>query len=205
MATLDRSLQPLLAYWITQQKEAERARDKALADGKAWFRRAKLALDAGKPEMASEAKGHALDARDRYERARLRLEIIAAERDVLRSTRGTINEAADRARERRQHAMAEFQRLGIDPGFAIDVPDVVASSDDEVLLRLQERMRLDRTVLPAPVAALVVAPEVGEPAGAEPASEAAVDTDKANTPPTDDSNTPRRRFETIGDPTETES
>lgn len=188
MAIRDRSIEPLLAYWIAQQKLAERDRDAALADGKTWFKRAKLALSAGRMDLASEAKAEALRARERHDRAVLRLEVIAAERDVLRATRdvgGAIAEAAAEARRRREHAMAEFQLLGIDPGFPLEVPELAEVTDEDAVLdRLRDRMARDRAAaaggvssaaVPVPVEAPPVdaateasAAEAGAPGGPPP-------------------------------------
>lgn len=204
---LDPSVKPLLEYWIRQQKEAERHRDRALADGKLWFNRAKLALSVGRMEMASEAKGRALEARERYERARLRLEIIATERELLRTDPANLLDVAAAARERRQHAMHEFQRLGIDPGFALDVPDPLADAagDGAVLQRLRERMNADRAGVPAGTAARAGdAPEAAshdDLAAAEAEIAAELESDIAGPAgqAPERPAAPPKRFETIGE------
>lgn len=140
----DPTLRSMLAYWIKQHKDAERERDEALADGKKWFRRAKLAAQKGEAAMADEARRRALEAKERHDKAKLRIEVIEMERDVLKSGQKAPDASFKEAMRRSQHAAEEFKKLGIDPGFAF-VEDLGEEVETESALdRLRGRMQADQ-------------------------------------------------------------
>lgn len=115
---VDRSLRPLLAFWIREIKMQERAIERAREDGEKWFRRAKLALDAGKMDMASYAKEQAVEARDRFEKAKVKLAWAQSEKDLVRLESDRSNPVFEQAQKRAEHTLEEFRRIGIDPEFA---------------------------------------------------------------------------------------
>jgi hypothetical protein len=141
---MDPSVRPLLTYWIKEQKLAERAVEAAKADGEKWFRRAKLAMQADRPDMAIEAKQKALEARDAWQKARLRLDLVTTERELLSGDIGLDVEGFKAAERRRAHIASEFQKMGIDPGFAALEDAHEELEADDVLARLRDRMRADR-------------------------------------------------------------
>ena len=110
----------VLKHWITQYKLAEKALEQARADGQKWFKRAKLAKEQGRLELVEPAKQQALEARERYEKAAIRL----AEADIQR--RAALEEAKsaraqatfNQAQQRAEQTAASFSELGIDPAFA---------------------------------------------------------------------------------------
>lgn len=143
---MDPSVRPLLTYWIKEQKLAERAVEAAKEDGEKWFRRAKLAMKAGRDDMAVQAKQKALEAKEAWQKARLRLDLVKTERELLSGDIGLDVEGFKAAERRRSHIAAEFQKMGIDPGFAAleDGHEELESID--VLDRLRDRMRADRNI-----------------------------------------------------------
>ncbi len=131
----------LLAHWIKQEKEAERARDEALEEGSRWFRRARLARDAGDEELAARAREKVSEARQKHDEAIRRLNEAKSERDALRS--GRVHEVGDAELARSSQIKENFRELGIDPTEAEidDVASEVAAGD--ALARLRARMGAD--------------------------------------------------------------
>lgn len=114
-----REKKALLAHWIAQHKTTSREREDAKEDLELWFKRAKLALDAGEVELARAAKDKATEARERYRKATARVIEIEEELTKVRSEQTIPNEEeVAAAKARAQHAASEFQKLGIDPRFA---------------------------------------------------------------------------------------
>ncbi len=111
---MNREFAELLGYWIAQQRLAERQRDAAHADVQLWFRRLKLARQAQDDRLVQEAVVRAEDARDRFELAARRLKSAEAElAEVRRTAQAPDRTAVTEALRRSQHAIQEFQKLGI--------------------------------------------------------------------------------------------
>jgi hypothetical protein len=112
----------LLGYWIAQQRLAERQRDAAYADLQLWFKRLKLARQAGDEKLAQAAATRAEEARDRYELAGRRVQSAQVElAEVRRVAQAPDRSAFNEALRRSQHAIQEFQKLGI-----LEAPDEFA-------------------------------------------------------------------------------
>jgi molecular chaperone GrpE (heat shock protein) len=138
--TADASLKPLLTFFITQRRKLERERDAALDEGKKWFRRIKVAEQAGQPELAEAARAKFVEARQAHDEVARKLDVLAMERDVMLSTTPRVDAEYEAIRRRTIHAMEEFRKIGIDPQFAgLDVSAVEAEAD-EALVRLRGRM-----------------------------------------------------------------
>lgn len=211
---MDPSLRPLLTYWIKEQKLAERAVEAAKEDGEKWFRRAKLAMKAGREDMAVEAKQKAFEAREAWQKARLRLDLVTTERELLSGDVGLDVEGFKAAERRRAHIATEFQKMGIDPGFAALEDAHEDLEADDVLARLRDRMRADRNaqrgILPlrpdeapgtdapsaAPTSGPAASADDGLPSPLSPLSSGA--SDGTSTGGDDDPPPPKGGFEDIG-------
>ena len=126
----------MLVHWITQRKLTTRENEDAVEDLQLWLKRSKMALDAGKIELARAAKDQAVIAREKVGASALRLKEIEAELEAIRSE-PTIPNAleANAALQRAEHAAGEFAKMGIDTRFAglgdpdsITLPDVTADT-----------------------------------------------------------------------------
>lgn len=112
----------LLGYWIAQQRLAERQRDAAYADVQLWFKRLKLARQAGDEKLAQAAATRAEEARDRFELAGRRVQSAQVElAEVRRVAQAPDRSAFNEALRRSQHAIQEFQKMGI-----LEAPDEFA-------------------------------------------------------------------------------
>ncbi len=119
---MNREFAELLGYWIAQQRLAERHRDAAYADVQLWFKRLKLARQAGDDRLAQEAATRAEEARDRFELAGRRIQSAEVELAAVRKTAQAPDRTAiTEALRRSQHAIQEFQKLGI-----LEAPDELA-------------------------------------------------------------------------------
>ena len=119
---MNREFAELLGYWIAQQRLAERHRDAAYADVQLWFKRLKLARQAGDDRLAQEAATRAEEARDRFELAGRRIQSAEVELAAVRKTAQAPDRTAiTEALRRSQHAIQEFQKLGI-----LEAPDDLA-------------------------------------------------------------------------------
>jgi len=158
---MDPSIRPLLAYWIRQEKQQERDVERAKEDVATWLRRAKLALAKNDVALATEARQHAIEARDKLRRAEVRLEMIKTERELVReSGRGARDEAFRAAERRANHAMQEFAKLGINAEFALLADEGAQMETEDTLSRLRRRMEADLRRSSAPAS--------GEPSPAMP-------------------------------------
>lgn len=114
-----RQKKAMLAHWLAQQKSAAREREKAKDLLELWFKRAKLALDAGELELARAAKDKATEAREEYRKATARLVEVEQQLEAVRAEKTLPNaEELEAARARALHTAGEFEKLGIDTRFA---------------------------------------------------------------------------------------
>ncbi|MBU6162250.1 MAG: hypothetical protein KGO50_14130 [Myxococcales bacterium] len=124
---MNREFAELLGYWIAQQRLAERHRDAAYADVQLWFKRLKLARQAGDERLMREAAARAEEARDRFELAGRRVKSAEVELAAVRATAQAPDRTAiTEALRRSQHAIQEFQKLGI-----LQAPDEFADAHAE--------------------------------------------------------------------------
>ena len=132
----------MMVYWVKQQKLLEQKRDKALEDGKVWFKRAKLAMNAGKMDMAAEAKQEAMNARMRYEMA---VEMLADVQEEKRALQMDTWKPDTAGLQRAHHLMDQFKELGIDPEMAQleDAYKDVGATDALDALRARMQMEGD--------------------------------------------------------------
>lgn len=152
---LDESYRPLLAYWIRQQKDAERDLQRHRDDVQRWFKRAKLAADKGEIELAAIARDQFDQSRQAFQKAEARIMVIQHEREMVRQAAQTTTAMFRDASRRTNHALEEFAKLGIDPNFALLEQQVATGGlpaappppldEREVLRRLEARMRADAT------------------------------------------------------------
>jgi hypothetical protein len=108
-----RAMASQLAFWLAQQRTQERLLDQARQDASQWARRLKLAREAGDERLMQAALERAEEARDRYNRADLRLKEAVREAAALRQTPLTDTTAFASAIERSRQAMESFEQLGI--------------------------------------------------------------------------------------------
>lgn len=112
----DPGLRGMMAALLAQQKEAERDRDRAVADGKLWLRRVQLAMSRGDVELAGAARDKALEARDRHTDALKRLQEVDVRKSALRrEARGEGEPAPEVVRA--QATIEAFRAMGIHPEF----------------------------------------------------------------------------------------
>jgi hypothetical protein len=108
-----KSLAEQLAFWLTQQRIQDRARTAARKDAERWMKRMQLARRENQPELMASAVAQAEQARDQFQLANTRYNEATAEAAALRNTPPTDNAAFAAAIERSQHAMQEFEKLGL--------------------------------------------------------------------------------------------
>lgn len=120
----------MMTYWLLREKEAAKKRKQAMDDGKKWFRRARLAAQEGRTELAREAKLRALQAKDAYDNAVRALELIEMEKDVLRRQQAGLE--IDRSGlERAEQIKRNFEAIGIDTT-AAELDSLAERTDSDI-------------------------------------------------------------------------
>ncbi len=136
----DRGLHALMVYWVKREKELQKARQKALDDGKTWFRRAKLALQKGRLDLAKEAKQRAEKAQFDFKEAERLLKEVESEKIKLQYE----SQAPTGEEVMRSHRLlADFKEMGIDPEFE-ELERAFESDKQDALEQLRARMRSEK-------------------------------------------------------------
>lgn len=137
---IDDSNKALLTFFIAERRKLERRRDEALEEGKKWFRRIKVAENAGQAELAEAARAKFDEARQAHAEHVHKLEVLAMEREVMLSTTPRTDPEYEAIKRRTLHAMEEFRKMGIEPQFARVEIDAVEAEAEDALARLRGRM-----------------------------------------------------------------
>lgn len=129
----------LLAHWLRQKREAERELEETLENGQTWFRRAKLAAEQGRDDLAVQARDRALAARDAHRAAEKRLQ--EAEVEIARIKGDGTTPESTAALLRAQQIRENFEAMGVDvaAGEFEELSDAVEAED--ALRALRERMK----------------------------------------------------------------
>ena len=112
---IDEGTQAELAFLIRDEKQAQEDVDEARKEVMLWVKRGKLAVRAGKPDLAQQAKAQAVEAKQAFDEAQARLESIGyKKKSVIKRSRGV--DAEDIARTASAEGLVEQFRLrGISP------------------------------------------------------------------------------------------
>jgi|GEM_PF-4033199 len=113
--TIDEGTQAELAFLIRDEKQAQEDVENAREEVLLWIKRGKLAVRAGKPDLARQAKAQAVEAKITFDEAQARLESIGyKKKSVIKRSRGV--DAQDMARTESAEGLVEQFRLrGISP------------------------------------------------------------------------------------------
>lgn len=131
----------ILAFWLKQKREAERTLDETLEEGRTWFRRAKLAAEEGRNDLAAQARDRAMRARDRHRAAELRIQ--EADVEIARLKEDAAGTGPSPAAIRAQQIRENFEAMGVDIA-AAELDELGESVQAEDALRaLRERMNKD--------------------------------------------------------------
>lgn len=112
---IDEGTQAELAFLIRDEKKAQEDVDEAREEVMLWVKRGKLAVKAGKPDLARQAKAQAIEAKQVFDEAQARLESIGfKKKSVIKRSRGV--DGIDIARTESAEGLVEqFRQRGISP------------------------------------------------------------------------------------------
>ena len=127
----------VLAHWLQQERAARKEMDEALEQARMWLERARQAQQAGRTELALQARERGLQAREAHRNAEIRLQEAQVQQDAARRELRT---PGGDAQLRADQIKANFEALGIDmEAAAFDGLEEQASAN-EALAALRRRM-----------------------------------------------------------------